>query len=37
MREMEKQGIVVDWLITDPPYGIGVGSIPYTGGGRASW
>lgn len=24
MREMEKQGIVVDWLITDPPYGIGV-------------
>lgn len=23
MREMVKQGIVVDWLITDPPYGIG--------------
>ena len=22
MREMEKQGIVTDWLITDPPYGI---------------
>ena len=24
MREMVKQGIVVDWLITDPPYGINV-------------
>lgn len=24
MREMVKQGIVVDWLITDPPYGISV-------------
>lgn len=23
MREMEKRGIIVDWLITDPPYGIG--------------
>lgn len=23
MKEMEKQGIVVDWCITDPPYGIG--------------
>lgn len=22
MKEMDKQGIVVDWLITDPPYGI---------------
>lgn len=25
-------GVVVDWLITDPPYGIGVGSMPYTNG-----
>jgi site-specific DNA-methyltransferase (adenine-specific) len=24
MKEMVKQGIVVDWLITDPPYGISV-------------
>lgn len=22
MKEMVKQGIVVDWMITDPPYGI---------------
>lgn len=27
MKEMEKQGIVVDWLITDPPYGTKCGSI----------
>ena len=32
MREMEKQGIVADWLIAVPPYGIGVGSLPYTNG-----
>lgn len=32
MKEMIKQGIVVDWCITDPPYGIGVGSMPYTNG-----
>jgi len=24
MREMVKQGIVADWLITDPPYAINV-------------
>ncbi len=32
MREMLKGGVKVDWLITDPPYGIGVGSMPYTNG-----
>lgn len=32
MREMVKQKICVDWLIADPPYGIGVGSMPYTDG-----
>ena len=24
MQEMEKRGIVADWLIADPPYGIGI-------------
>ena len=23
MEEMQKQGIIADWCITDPPYGIG--------------
>lgn len=32
MREMARGGVVVDWLIADPPYGIGVGSMPYTNG-----
>lgn len=32
MQEMEKQGIIADWLIADPPYGIGVGSLAYTNG-----
>lgn len=27
MKEMDKQGIVVDWLITDPPYGINAGGV----------
>lgn len=32
MKEMVEKGIKVDWCITDPPYGIGVGSMPYTNG-----
>ena len=32
MKEMINQGIVTDWIIADPPYGIGVGSMPYTNG-----
>lgn len=34
MREMEKQGIVADWLIADPPYGIGYNDM--TGGGAVA-
>lgn len=30
MKEMIKQGIKVDWCITDPPYGINIGSMAYT-------
>ena len=32
MREMAQRGVQVDWIIADPPYGIGVGSMPYTNG-----
>ena len=32
MREMVKQKIKADWLIADPPYGIGVGSQVYSNG-----
>lgn len=34
MREMERQGIVADWLIADPPYGINVNMSAGVGGGR---
>ena len=30
MIEMEKQGIVADWLITDPPYGINIEKMSFT-------
>lgn len=32
MRLMQAQGIVADWCIADPPYGIGVGSQTYAKG-----
>ena len=32
MKEMVKQGIVVDWLITDPPYGINYTDMTKGGG-----
>ena len=33
MREMERQGIVADWLIADPPYGINFDNIYESRGG----
>ena len=32
MRLMKEQGLVADWCIADPPYGIGVGSQTYAKG-----
>ena len=32
MRERVRGGVRADWVITDPPYGIGVGSLSYTNG-----
>lgn len=32
MQLMKEQGLKADWCITDPPYGIGVGSQTYTDG-----
>lgn len=32
MQLMKEQGLKADWCITDPPYGIGVGSMAYTNG-----
>lgn len=32
MKLMQEQGLKADWCITDPPYGIGVGSLAYTNG-----
>lgn len=32
MRLMKEQGLKADWCITDPPYGIGVGSTAYANG-----
>lgn len=32
MKEMAEKNIKADWCITDPPYGIGVGTLPYMNG-----
>ena len=30
MQSMKEQGIIAEWCITDPPYGIGIGNMSYT-------
>lgn len=30
MEEMLSQGLIADWCITDPPYGIEAGAMPYS-------
>lgn len=33
MEQMLRQGLIADWCITDPPYGIAVGDMPYANSG----
>lgn len=37
MKEMIKQGIKADWLITDPPYGIKVDKMTFTKGAKSPY
>ena len=30
MKEMVRGGVVADWVIADPPYGIGIDNMPFT-------
>ena len=30
MQMMKEQGLIADWCITDPPYGIGIGKMSFT-------
>lgn len=33
MEEMLSQGLIADWCITDPPYGINIGEMSYSNSG----
>ena len=33
MEEMLRQGLIADWCITDPPYGINISLMPLGAGG----